>query len=127
MKISLKQEWKFAHIMALAFIFMVIFFATLIFLPSHISFFEIMLYYFVIVPYGLAVLPFEPATQDFRALPSYDTAFFITLGFCALFIYSFFLALVTALVRKKKVIPLAYVGLYIVLAIVFDSMFGYLL
>jgi hypothetical protein len=126
MQISLRQDWKLAHIMALALIFMVAFFIALFTLPFPKLFAENTLYYFVIVPYGLTVLQFESTIKDYHALPSYDFTFFIVSAFSALTIYSFFFAIVTTFVSKKKVIPLAYVGLYVVLSIAIDKLFGHL-
>ncbi len=123
MQISLRQKWKLAHIMALALILMAAFFAALVLLPFPNLFFENTLYYLVIVPYVLTTLPFELAMQDPHALPAFNLLF---MGLYALVIYTFFFALVTTFVGKKKVIPVTYVGLYVVLALVFDKLFGHL-
>lgn len=123
MQISLRQEWKLAHIMALALILMATFFAAVVFLPLPNLFFESTLYYFVIVPYVLITLPLESAMQDPHALPVFNLIF---MGLYALVIYMFFFALVAAFIGKKKIIPLAYMGLYVVLAFVFDKFFGHL-
>ncbi len=112
MKISLRHEWRLVHIMALALIAMVAFFVALVFLPFPNLFLENTLYYLFIVPYALTGTPIEATT--------------IQLAVYVLVIYSFFAALITALVTKRKVISLAYVGLYMVLAIVFDKLFGHL-
>lgn len=113
MQISRHQEWKFAHIMALALIVMAVWFAASAFLLTiSDSFFGDTIYDLFIVPYVLTGTPIEPTT--------------INIVVSALVMYSFFVALIMAFVTKRKVIPLAYVGLYIVLAIVFDKLFGYL-
>lgn len=111
------------HIMALALILMAAFFSVLVFLPFPNLFFENTLYYFVIVPYVLTTLPFESAMQDLHALPAFSL---LLMGLYALVIFTFFFALVTTFVGKKKIIPVTYAGLYVVLALVFDKLFGHL-
>ena len=102
---------------------MVALFAGLVFLPFPNLFFENTLYYFVIVPYVLTTLPFESVTQDPHALPVFNG---ILICLYVLIIYTFFFALVAAIFNKRKIIPLAYVGLFAVLALTFDKLFGHL-
>ena len=112
MKISPRQEWKLTHIMALALIVMAIWFASSAFLLAFDSFFGDTIYYLFIVPYVLTGTPDELTRIN---------------GFLSLLVmYSFFVALTTAFVSKRKVISLSYIGLYIVLGVVFDKLFGYL-
>jgi len=125
MQISLRQEWKLAHIMALALIVMVTLFAALVFLPFPNIFFESVLYYLVFVPYVLTTLPFESVLQDPEALQIHTFSLNF-MGLYALVMYTFFYALVAVILGKRKIISATYVGLYVVLTLVFEKLFGYL-
>lgn len=121
MHISLRHEWTLVHIVLSALILMVGFFSALFFLLPE-SFSEVTLYYLALVPYVLVYVVFETSIQDPHALPLH-----LGIGYYALVIYSFFFAMVAAICRKRKIIPLVYVGLYVVLALVFEKLFWHVL
>lgn len=128
MKLSLQQEYKLPHIMALALIVMCLFFIGLIFLPLIFPLFETFVYnifyYFAIVPIGFLEPFIDSTIEDPQALPNYD-GMILFLGFAFCTIYTFFFALMYSIISKNKVISLAYVGFYIVLAIVLDKLIGH--